>query len=105
MALSHMTFRITLYKKINAKNPAKIQNNFGNSNKNSKVCTIKILLDSGASASIVCKDVLSKRHKIHKNKRSKWSNMAGMFNTSYMINLEQKLSKLNHTVEINVKYH
>ena len=29
-------------------------------NKNSKVHTIKILLDSGASASIVCKDVLYK---------------------------------------------
>ena len=33
-------------------------------NQNSKVRTIKILLDSGASASIVCKDVLYERHKI-----------------------------------------
>ena len=37
--------------------------------KNSKVHTIKILLDNGASASIVRKDVLYKRHKILKVKR------------------------------------
>ena len=32
-------------------------------NKNSKLRTIKILLDSGASTSLVRKDVLHKRHK------------------------------------------
>ena len=51
-------------------------------NKYSKVCIIKILLDSGASASIVCKDVLYQRHKILKDKKNKWSTMAGTFNTT-----------------------
>ena len=32
-------------------------------NRNSKVCTVKIFLDSGASASIVHKDVLYQRHR------------------------------------------
>ena len=41
-------------------------------NKNSKVCTIQILLDSGASASIIHKDVLYKRHKILKDNKNKW---------------------------------
>ena len=36
-------------------------------NKNSKVGTIKILLNSGASASIVCKDILYGRHRILKD--------------------------------------
>ena len=38
-------------------------------NQNAKVCTIKILLDSNAKASIVRKDVLHERHKILKQKR------------------------------------
>ena len=38
-------------------------------NKNSKVRAIKILLDSGTSASIVRKDVLHKRRKFLKIKR------------------------------------
>ena len=42
-------------------------------NKNSEVCTIKILLDSGASASIVYKDLLYERHKILKDKKDKCS--------------------------------
>ena len=40
-----------------------------NENENSKVCAIKILLDSGESASIGRKDILYKRHKIHKEKK------------------------------------
>ena len=38
-------------------------------NKNSKVCTIKILLDSGACTSIVHKDVLYERHRFFKDKK------------------------------------
>ena len=53
-------------------------------NKNSKVRTIKILLDSGASASIVRKDVLHVRHKILKDKKNKWSTMAGTYNTTFV---------------------
>ena len=48
-------------------------------NRNSKEHTIKILLDSGASTSIVRKDILYKRHKILKDKKNKWSTMAGIF--------------------------
>ena len=40
-------------------------------NKNSKVRTIKILSDSGASASTVRKDVLHEHHKILKDKKNK----------------------------------
>ena len=39
--------------------------------KNSKVLTIIILLDSGASESIVHKDVLYERHRILKDKKNK----------------------------------
>ena len=60
-------------------------------NKNSKVGTIKILLDNGASASIVRKDVLYERHKILKDKRNKWSTMAGTINTTFVTELILKL--------------
>ena len=53
-------------------------------NKNSKVHAIKILLDSGAGASIVRKDILYKRHRIFKDKKNKWSTMAGNFNTTFV---------------------
>ena len=46
-----------------------------------KAHTIKILLGSSASASIVRKDVLYKRHRILKDKKNKWSKVAGTFNT------------------------
>ena len=45
-------------------------------NRSSKVCPIKILLDSDVSASIVRKDILYERHKILKDKKNKWSTMA-----------------------------
>ena len=53
-------------------------------NKNSKVRTIEILLDSGASALIVPKDVFYERHKILKDKKNKWSTMAGTLDTSFV---------------------
>ena len=53
-------------------------------NKNFKVRTIKILLDSGASASIVRKCVLHEHHKIHKDKKNKCSTMEGTFNTTFV---------------------
>ena len=40
-------------------------------NKNSKVCTIKMLLDSGTSALIIYKDVLYQPHKSLKDKKNK----------------------------------
>ena len=53
-------------------------------NWNSKVRNIKILLDSGTSASIVHKDVLYKQHKILKDKKNKLSTMVGTFNTTFV---------------------
>ena len=74
-------------------------------NKNSKVCTIKILLDSYASASIVCKDVVHRNHKILKDEKNKWSTMKGTFNTTYTTELTFKLLELNPHAEIYVKCH
>ena len=71
----------------------------------SKVCTIKILLDSGASVLIIRKDILYKRHKILKDKKIKWSNMAGTFNTTFVIEMILKLPELNHSAEIYAKCH
>ena len=51
-----------------------------------KVLAIKILLDSGASASTVCKDVLYERHRILKDKKNKWSTMKGTFNNTFVRN-------------------
>ena len=74
-------------------------------NKNSKLRTIKILLDSGASASIVRKDVLHVHHKILKDKKNKWSTMAGTFNTTFVTEIILKLPELNHSAEIYAKCH
>ena len=74
-------------------------------NKNSKVHTIKILYNSGANASIVRKDALYERHKIHKDKKNKWSTMALMFNTTSVTELILKLPELNHSAEIYAKCH
>ena len=64
--LSPITFGAILPPKLRGKTSTNSQIIPVNSdeNKYSKVRTIKILLDSGASASIVRKDVLHKRHQI-----------------------------------------
>ena len=69
---SPITFGVILPPKLRSKISTTSQINPVNSNenKNSKVCTIKRLLDSGASESIVRKDVLYKRHKILKDKKN-----------------------------------
>ena len=72
-------------------------------NKNSKVHTIKILLESEASASIVRKDMLYERHKTLRDKKNKWSSIAGTFNTTFVTEIILKLPKLNHSAEINMK--
>ena len=66
-----ITFGVILPPKLRSKNSRNSQNNLGtlDENKNSKVHTIKILLDCGTSESIVRKDVLYKRHKILKDKK------------------------------------
>ena len=99
--LSPITFGIISSPKPRGKNSTNSQINPGSSdeNKNSKVRTIKILLDSGASASIVRKDVLHVRHKILKDKKNKWSTMAGTFNTTSVTEIILKLPELNHSAK------
>ena len=69
-------------------------------NKNSKVYIIKILVDSGVSASIICKDILHECHKILKDKKNKWSTMAGTLNTTFVTEIILILPELNHSAEI-----
>ena len=61
-----ITFDVILPSNLRGKNSTNFQINLGTSdeNKNSKVHNINILLDSSASASIVCKDIVHKHHKI-----------------------------------------
>ena len=59
-------------------------------NRNSKVHTIKMLLDSDASESIVRKDVLYKRHKTFKDKKNKWSTVTWTFKTTFVTELRIK---------------
>ena len=82
--LSPITFGVILPLKLCNKISTNSQISPGtqDENKNSKIRTIKTLLDSGASASIVCKDLLYKQHKILKDKKKKRSNMEGTFNTT-----------------------
>ena len=64
-----------------------------------------MFLYSGASSSIVRKDVLHERHKILKDKKNKWSTMARTFNTTFVTELILKLPELNHSKKIYTKYH
>ena len=56
-----------------------------------------MLLVSNASALIVHKDVLYINHRILKDKKNKWSTMAGTFNTSYITEIILNLPELNHS--------
>ena len=68
--LSPITFSVILPPKLRGKVLTNSQINLGtlDENKNSKICAIEILLDSGASVLIIHKDVLYKRQKILKDK-------------------------------------
>ena len=70
---SPITFGVILPPKLCGKISTNSQNNpiTLDENKNSKVHTTKILLDSGASASVVPKGVLYKRYEIFKDKKNK----------------------------------
>ena len=69
--LSLINLSVILLPKLRSKISTNSQINpvIWDENKNSKVCTIKILFNNGASASIVHKDMLYKRHKNLKTKR------------------------------------
>ena len=72
-------------------------------NKNSKVRTIRMLLDSSANTSIARKEVLYKRHKILKDDENKWSTMAGTFNTTFVTEIILKLTEFNKSTKICAK--
>ena len=74
-------------------------------NREVTVCNIKVLLDSNASALIVRKDVLHERYKILRDKKNKWSTMAGTFNITFVTGIILKLPELNHSAEIYAKCH
>ena len=71
MDLSPIIFGVILPPKLRGKISTNSQINPGtlDKNRNSKVYTIRILLDSSAIASIVRKDLLYERHKILKYKK------------------------------------
>ena len=71
-------------------------------NKNSELRTIKILLDSSVSASIVCKGAFNKRHKILDEKKNKRS---GTFNMTFVTEIILKLPDFNHSEDIYAEYH
>ena len=72
-------------------------------NNNSKVRTIKILLDSDASILIVPKYILYERQRIIKDKKNKWSTMAGTFKTTFVTKIILKLPELNHSAVFYAK--
>ena len=84
--LSPITFGLILPPNLRGKNSTNSQTHprTSDENLNSKLCTIKISLYSGASASIVRKDVLYERHRIFKDKKRKWSTISGTFNTTFV---------------------
>ena len=103
--LSPITFGVILPPKPHGKNSTNSQNNPGNldENNNFKVHTIKILLDSGDSASTECKDILCKRNRILKDKKNKLSTMAKIFKTTSITEIILKLPELNHSTNIYAK--
>ena len=105
--LSPITFGVILPLNSRGKISANSQINLGTSDEkiNSKVHTLKILLDSGASASFVRKDVLCKRHRIIEDKKNKWLTMAGTFNTTFVAEIILKLPELNHSAEFYATCH
>ena len=92
MDLSLITFGVILPPNPPSKNLTNSQINPGTSdeNENSKVRTINLLLESGAGATIVCKDVLYERHRILKDK------------TTFVAEIILKLLQSNHSI-INLR--
>ena len=84
-----ITFNITLppNPRVKITTNSQISPKTKDDNKNSKVPTMKIFLDSNASASTVRKDVLKKRLK---DRNSKWSTMTATSNTTLLTGLNFK---------------
>ena len=66
----------------------------------------KILMDSGASASIIHDSfVRTNKFNTRKTSANKWSTMAGSFSTSYEVEVKLKLPELNVTAHIIAPFH
>ena len=92
--LSQTSFGIMLPLNLRRKNSISTQMNPGTMDeiRNSKIRTIEIVFDSGASASI--ENILYGRCKILKDRENKWSTMVGIFNITFRTDLELKFSEL-----------
>ena len=66
---------------------------------------VRILLDSGASASIIHKDFVSKENYVKSKDVQQWTTMAGTFKTTRTAHVTLKLPELNHTAEISANFH
>jgi transposase InsO family protein len=67
--------------------------------------TVKILLDSGASASIVHHSYVAKNDFVKNNTKQEWATMAGTFKTTRVANVKLRLPELNPTAVLNVHCH
>ena len=72
----------------------------------SKSRYVKILMDSGASASIIHDSfVRTNKFNTRKTSANKWSTMAGSFSTSCEVEVKLKLPELNVTAHIFAPFH
>ena len=69
------------------------------------VCLDEILICDKASESIKRKEMLYKQRKILKDKKNKWSTIAGKFNTTFVTEIILKLLELYHSAEIYATSH
>ena len=67
--------------------------------------TVKILLDSGASASIVHHSYVAKNAFVKNQTKQEWATMAGTFKTTRVANVKLRLPELNPTAVLNVQCH
>ena len=96
-----ITFGVLISKERNSKQVRPIQN--GVCWKNTYV---KILMDSGASASIIHESFESKNNFItRKPSMNKWSTMDGSFSTSREAEIALKMPELNVTAHISAPFH
>ena len=66
---------------------------------------LRILLDSGASASIINSSYVLRNELQKNNDTHEWTTMAGTFKTTRLAEIKLKLPELSDTAEINVKCH
>ena len=66
---------------------------------------LRILLDSGASASIINSSYVLRNELQKNNDTHEWTTMAGTFKTTRLAEIKLKLPELSDTAEINIKCH